>query len=339
MLRFAIPEYRLPREVLDAEIEEIKNVGVEIKVGSPIESLDDLMGQGYQSVFVAVGAHGDVKMGLAGEDTPQVIESISFLQDVNLGKEVSIGNKVAVVGGSNSAVESARTARRLGAAEVSIVFAGAQSEMSAGIDETREAIEEGITIIPQSVPSGLAVSGDNVKLECKSITAGQEGTSTLEVNTVIVAIDQVPEVPEQFGLNSDSGGRLRVDQDNLATDRKGVFAGGDVVTGPSSVIEAIAAGRKAASAIDKYLGGDGEIDETLVTVEEPSQYLGRDEGFADWPRVQMPCLPPEQRIGGFSQVELGYNEEAAIGEAKRCLKCNLRFQLDSMLPMSAVIEN
>lgn len=328
MMRAAIPEYRLPRPVLDGEIEEIRKVGVEIRTNTRIASVADLKKQGYHAVFVAIGAHRDLKMGIPGEDAPQVIESLAFLRQVNLGGQVKVGERVLIVGGSHSAVESARVAKRLGAKKVTIVFEKDRAEMTAAPEEVVSAIEEGAEIKTGLRAIQFTSSGDLVQFSGES----RGGTLAIEADTVIVALGQKPDVPETLGLPLDMEGKVRVHPATLETGQTGVFAGGDAVTGPSSIIEAIAAGRKAASAIDRYLGGDGDIGEKLVTVEEPQPCLGRDEGFASWPRVRMPALPAEQRSAGFALVELGFDEEKAIAEAKRCLQCDLRFWPNALRP-------
>ncbi|GAI22089.1 unnamed protein product, partial [marine sediment metagenome] len=152
---------------------------------------------------------------------------------------------------------------------------------------------------------------------------------TMEFNTIIAAIGQRPDIPPEFGLQTGRANTIEVAPDTLMTSKEGVFAGGDAVTGPSVVVEAIAAGRKAAESIDKYLDGNGIIDEVLVDTEEINPYLGQDDDFAYMRRAQMPSLPVAQRLEGFSEIELGLDKEAAVEEAKRCLKCPLRLQISS----------
>jgi hypothetical protein len=162
---------------------------------------------------------------------------------------------------------------------------------------------------------------------------------SLDFDTVITAIGQRPEIPGGFGLARGPGDTIQVSPETLATDRKSVFAGGDAVSGPASVIEAIAAGRKAAISIDKYLGGEGVIDEALVEADVPEAWLGRDADFAYRGRLAMPCLPRDKRLGDCAEVELGYDEKAALAAAGRCLRCDLRFQLSAvMLPPEEWLE-
>lgn len=345
MMRVGIPECRLPREVLAEEINVIAQLGIEIKTNSPVESLDELFEQGYQAVFVAVGAHQGSKMRIQGEDTPGVLEGVTFLREVSLGKKVEVGNKVAIIGGGNVAIDAARTALRLGADEVSILYRRTRAEMPAWPEEVEGAEEEGIKIEFLTAPQSIAPSPDGqVNLTCIRMKLGEPDSSgrrrpvpisgsefTTSYSAVIAAIGQLSDVPSGFKLSLTRKNTCEVDPENLATSRPGVFAGGDVVRGPSSVIEAIADGRRAASAIDKYLGGKGVIDETLVDTPQPDPYLGREEGFADQPRVSMPCLSAEARKKNFQEVELGLDKNQAQKEAHRCLQCDLRLSISSPL--------
>lgn len=384
MMRFGIPEYRLPREILDAEIEDIKSVGVDIKTNSRANSLDELSKQGYHAIFLAVGAHQGIKIGVEGEDSPGVIDCVSFLRNVSLDEEVRLGERVAVIGGGNAAMDSARTALRLGSKEVTILYRRSRAEMPASSAAIEGAIEEGVKVIFLVAPSRIARQSDGIRLECLRMKLGKPDASgrrrpipikgsefTMDFYTVIAAIGQMPQIPEQFGLATGRGNTLQVNPNTLATTRDGVFAGGDAVRGPASVIQAIADGRQAAISIDRYLGGSGIIDQTLVQIEEPSPWLGRDgdfacrnripvptlptdlrtgkfgcrhaaetgwllaeqrgDTFADWPADQVPWQVPRYGLGDFPEVELGWNEAQAVEEANRCLKCHLRFSISPLI--------
>jgi len=333
MMRAGIPDYRLPKDILRAEIKEIEDIGVEIRTNSKVASIDGLFKDGYDAIFLGLGAHQGIKIGVEGENNSRVIECVEFLREVSLGNKVELGNRVGVIGGGNAAIDSARTALRLGAKEVAIVYRRTQAEMPANLEEVEEALAEGVQICFLAAPSRI-ISGDNrLELECIRMELGAMDASgrrrpepikgsefTMNFDTIIAAIGQQAEVPYQFGLPIGRGNVIEVDPDTLATNREGVFAGGDVVSGPASVIEAIAAGRQGAISIDKCLGGAGVIDEVLVPPEEVVTPLGEAE---EKRRVKMPALPLEERIGGFSQVELGYSDEMAIEEAERCLRCDL----------------
>jgi NADH-quinone oxidoreductase subunit F len=336
MMRVGIPEYRLPREVLDREIEEIVDFGVEIKTNVRIGSAEELFQQGFNAVFLAIGAHRGVKLGIEGEDSPRVMDCISFLKSVNLGNGVEIGGRVAVIGGGNSAIDASRCARRLGAKEVTIVYRRTRAEMPASEEEIEEALHEGVQI--QFLTAPVKIEEDDVlSLECIRMKLGAVDSSgrqrpepiegsefSLDFDTVIAAIGQMPDVPAQMGVGVDRGNVIRVDPDTLATDREGVFAGGDAVSGPASIIEAIAAGRQAAISIDKYLGGNGIIDEVLAPPEGEMGLPGVEEGERH--RIQMPCLSLSERAMSFAEVELGFDKEMAVEEAKRCLRCDLELR-------------
>jgi NADH-quinone oxidoreductase subunit F len=333
MMRFGIPDYRLPKDILRAEIKEIENVGVEIRTNTRVDSADRLFKEGYNAVFLALGAHQGVSIGVEGEDHPRVIEGIDLWRDVSLGKKVELGSRVAVIGGGNAAIDSARTALRLGAKEVVIIYRRTRSEMPASPEEVEEAIAEGIQIQFLAAPSKIIGKDGHLELESIRMELGEMDASgrrrpepikgsefTLGFDTIIAAIGQRPQIPNQLNLAIGRGNVIEVDPDTLATSRQGVFAGGDAVTGPASVIEAIAAGRQAAVSIDKYLGGRGDIEETLAPPEEAATPLEESE---EKRRPQMPTLPVKQRLGGFGQVELGYSDEMAVEEAGRCLRCDL----------------
>ena len=336
MMRVGIPDYRLPKEILRAEIKEIEDIGVEIRTNARVDSIDKLFQEGYNAIFLALGAHQGTKIGVEGEDNPRVIECVDFLRDVSLGRKIEMEDRVAVIGGGNAAIDSARTALRLGAKEVTIVYRRTQAEMPASPDEIDEALTEGVQIDFLAAPSRIISHDSKVQLECIRMELGAMDASgrrrpepvkgsefTMGFDTIIAAIGQRPEIPAQFDLATGRGNIIEVDSDTLATSREGVFAGGDVVSGPASVIEAIAAGRQAAVSIDKYLDGSGNIDETLAPPEGEVTSL---EEAEEKRRPEMPTLPVEQRLGGFSQVELGYSDEMAIEEAMRCLRCDLEEQ-------------
>ena len=339
MMRFGIPEYRLPREILDKEIGAVKALGVEIKLNSKQESLDELFQQGYDAVFVSVGAHHDTPLDATGQDLPGVMECLSFLRHVNLGKKSDVGTKVAVIGGGNAALDAARTALRLGAKEVTILYRRSRADMPAYSDNVEQALREGVKIEFQTAVSTIKSENHGLHMECvrtKPGPADVDGLSLPEpvegsefamtVETVIVATGQSPDVPTEFGLPLGKEGKIRVDPDTLATEKEGVFAGGDAVTGPASVIEAIAAGRKAASCIDQYLGGLGIIDEVLAPPEQVPQLSPAQEALeqaaGDPDRPQIKCLPVEEALAGFDKVDHGLSEHEALLETTRCLKCD-----------------
>jgi NADPH-dependent glutamate synthase beta subunit-like oxidoreductase len=351
MMQVGIPRYRLPREVLQKDIDETLKLGVEIRTNTPVGNgltIRDLKGQGYQAIFVAVGAKSSRKLKLEGADLSGVLWGMDFLRDVNTDREVKVKERVVVIGGGNVAIDVALTALRLGAKEVKLACLECSEEIPAHEWEVQEALDEGIEINPSWGPQRIISDNGKITgmefLRCTSVfdSDGKFNpsfdacvTTTIPTDMVIMAIGQAPDLSflkQGSDVDVTPGGTIKVD-DNMETTEKGVFAGGEAVINPGSVVEAMAAGRKAAIAIDKYLGGKGVIDEDLITVERPNPWLGHEEGFADRSRVKMPCLPLAERDNDFSQIELGLGEELALAEAKRCLQCDLRFQISPvMLP-------
>jgi NADH-quinone oxidoreductase subunit F len=334
MMRYGIPEFRLAREVLAEEIETIRSIGVDIRVNTRISSVDELFENGYHAIFLAIGAHQGAKLGVEGEDSPGVMEGVSFLREISIGNKVRVGGKVAVIGGGNVAIDAARTALRLGAKEATIIYRRTRDEMPASKEEIEEALLEGVKIEFLVAPNRIERKNGAVELTCIRMELGAVDSSgrrrpvpvegsefSLTFDALIAAIGQMPEAPEKFGLPLARGNTIQVNPDTLATAREGVFAGGDAVTGPAIVIEAIAAGRQAAVSIDKHLGSSGIIDEVLATPEEIEALPELEEG--EKYRISIPTLALSERLGSFAEVELGLGEEMAIEEAKRCLRCDL----------------
>jgi len=351
MMRVGIPDYRLPPSVLDAEIDEILRVGVKIELNTRIESINTLFEQGYDAVFLAVGAHLGMKLGIDGEDSPGVIDGATFLREVSLGKKVAVGDRVAVVGGGNVAIDSARTALRLGASRVSILYRRTRAEMPASPEEVEAAMEEGIEINFLVAPLKINRQNGRLIFTCNRMELGEPDASgrrrpvpikdsefDTDYSTIIGAIGQRTELPGEFNLKTGRGNTIQANPDTLAASRKGVWAGGDAVTGPDSVIRAIAAGRKAASSIDKYLGGSGDIDEELTSERRFNLCAGMVEDFLEKPRVRMPEITVAERHGNFTEVERGLVEAEAVAEAKRCCQCGVRQQL-SPAPLPPVTSN
>lgn len=335
MMRVAIPDYRLPRELLEQEIDEIKRVGVEIRTNTKIDSLDAISGQGYEAIFLATGAGDSLQPGIEAENSPRVIQCLLFLKEVKLGKEISLGDRVAVIGGGNAAIDASRTALRLGAKEVTIVYRRSRAEMPASEEEVEGALAEGVNLQFLATPTRVVRNNGRLKLECLRMKLGQvdasgrrkpeplKGTEfNIDVDSIIMAIGERPDIPSQFSLKQADGNKILVHPETLATSREGVFAGGDAVSGPASIIEAIAAGRKAASSIDRYLGGKGDIEESLAPPEGAVLPLDPAQLVAGGRVPPMPHLPLHKRLTSFEEIETGYTEETVIREAKRCLKCD-----------------
>ncbi len=345
MMRVGIPDYRLPPDVLEKEIDVIREAGVEIQLNTKIESIDDLFKEGYQAIFLAPGAHRGQTLGVEGEDLPGVYDGASFLREVNLGNKVEMGKRVAVIGAGNVAIDSARVALRVGAQEVTIVYRRTRAEMPAAPEEVEAAIEEGIKIEFLTSHLKVAQKGDKLVLTCNRNSLGEPDASgrrrpvpikgsefDVEYDTIIAAIGQVPDIPAGFKVKTGRNS-IQARPGTMETNIQGVWAGGDAVTGIDnvalSVIRAIAHGRGAASSIDKYLGGSGDIEEELT----PERTIGLCAGltptdFIPQKRVKMPCLPPEQVKDNFTEVETGLHHDEAVAEGRRCFQCGVRNQIN-----------
>ena len=338
-LRTAIPAYRLPKEVVDGEIQIIKDAGVGIETDSTIDSLDELFEKGYEAIFIAIGAHKPLTLGIEGEDDSRVIECIDLLQNINLGKRIQLGNKVAVIGGGNAAIDAARSAIRLGAKEATILYRRTRDEMPASPEEVGQAIQEGVQIEFLTTPKKI-ISDEVLKLECIRMKLGSPDATgrsrpmpvpgsefVRDFYSVITAIGQEVEAPAMFNVPYEPNRGFQIDPDTLETARNGVFAGGDAIRGPALVIEAIADGRKAAHSIDKYLGGRGLMEEKSNRQQE---MMLSPQRFCVGERNEGGLLPAEERLKGFATVELGFAaEEDAINEAGRCLRCDLPITVDA----------
>ncbi len=336
MMRYGIPEYRLPRNVLNREIEAIDKAGVEIRLNSRVDSLESLFAAGYDAIFLALGAHKAISMGLNASGS---IDCLAFLRDINSGKKVQVGERVGVIGGGNAAIDCARTALRLGARKATIVYRRTRDDMPASREEIEAALEEGVDIVFLAAPKKAVNQNGGVKLEFQRMKAGRVDASgrakpepiegrdfEMEFDTLIAATGQQPDISANLGLNLSDANTIVIDND-MMTSRKGVFAGGDVVTGPAYVIDAIAAGRKAAVSIDKYLGGKGIIPESSVSTEVdivPQIPLSLSNE-----RVVPESLPVTERIHSFAAIESELGDKAAVEEAKRCLWCDLERVADA----------
>jgi formate dehydrogenase beta subunit len=337
MLRVGIPRYRLPREVLDVEIQRLTKMGVEIRTNTRVVSLDLLFDMGYKAVFVTIGAHQSLRMGIEGEDSPGVLDGATFLREVNLGLKPSLGDNIAVVGGGNVAIDAARTVLRLGARKVTVLYRRSRAEMPADPVEVEQALEEGVLIEFLISPTKIKRQDGQLNTTCIRIELGEPDASgrrrpvpvegsefNEEFDTLVSAIGQAPQTPGDFRVHIGRGSTIQVDPTTLSTNRRGVFAGGDAVTGPATVTEALAAGRLAASRIDDYLqhrypsvdkGGRKTLaGDLLPKTVEMIRKIGR---------IEAPLLPAEARIKEFEPIELVYDWEAAVNEARRCLRCGM----------------
>lgn len=338
MMRYGIPEYRVPEERLDKDISDILDWGVKFK-GRTVIGKDVTMSQlkkKFDAVFIASGANGSIKIPLEGAEKKGVLWGWDFLRDVSLSKKFQFKGDVIVVGGGNVAMDVALTSRRLGSENVHLYCLEKREEMPAHEWEISRAEEEGILIHnswgPKKVLGERRVEGLRL-IRCTSVfddkgifnpTYDEEITDKIDGDTIILAVGQKADlgfVKRQKNIETDDD-RIHVQDTTFSTGEKDIFAGGDVVSGPDSIITAIAHGRKAASSIDQYLGGNGDIEEELASHEE-GVWISEFDRVVE-PRYQMPLLGLKERSTSFEQVERGLSEEHAVAEAKRCLDCDAR---------------
>ena len=345
MLAVGIPDYRLPRDILDREVKGITDLGVElrtnVKVGTDI-TFEQLSQQGYEAVFVATGAHDDIPMGIEGEDLANVVGAADFLRKVNLNLVENIADRVVVVGGGNAAIDAARSALRLGAGHVDLVYRRRREDMPAYEEEISQAIEEGVRMHFLANPTRLSGNGKVDTMHCVRMGLGDFDKSgrrspvpstgsefEIETDLVITAIGQRPDLSfrdEKDGMKLGPRGTLAVNKETLRVNDDGLFGGGDAVTGPLTVIDAINHGIKAACTIDRYLGGDGMIEESIRAELKIDDTKPAEENPQVQPRVNKVDNQGSVGVADFQEVEPTYSEEEARCEACRCLRCDLEVE-------------
>ncbi len=358
MLRYGIPEYRLPRDLIDRELQIIKELGIECRLNTPLGkelTLEHLFTQGFQAVFLGLGAQRGVPLGIQGEDAEGVLQGVDFLRQINIKELPQVGRKLAVIGGGHVAMDVARSARRLGV-QVILIYRRTDAEMPAR-EEVPQALVEGVQIEYLASPKEVLVdSGRVVGLRCARMALAEPDESgrrkpeplvgsdfTIDCDTLVLAIGQrldLPLLKEKTKIKLTEWGTLEADPLSLATVQRGVFAGGDAHTGPRTVVAALAEGRRAAMAIDRFIRGEEPLQEVdgeevysrPLEVEIPS-------GLQKQERTLLPVLTANARNGNFKEVVLGYSEEQALQEAQRCLSCeclacqkNCEFLRSSMPP-------
>ncbi|MGI6537024.1 MAG: NADH-quinone oxidoreductase subunit NuoF [Caldicoprobacterales bacterium] len=337
MLNYAVPPYRLPNDVLQKEIDIILNSGVNVitgmKAGQDL-SLDEIR-KNFDAVFLGIGAQQPVKLGIKGEDAGGVMTALEFLRRINEGERPQIGEKVIVVGGGSTAFDSARSAMRLGAKEVTILYRRSKWDMPALPEEKIHAAEEGVRLYEYIAPLEIMVDecGNMKGVWCIRMAKGEFDDSArrkpvpirgsefqMDADTLLIAIGAQGEAEGFEGIEFTRWKTFKINPDTLETSLKGVFAGGDCIRGPDTVIQSIADGRKAALSIDKYLGGNQEEI-------EKGQQAGKRQIYAsiiehEQERLKVPVLNPEVRKTNFDEIELPFDEEACRREALRCLRCD-----------------
>lgn len=360
MMAVGIPSYRLPREVIQREIQRIERLGVEIRLNTPIgptgtHTIDGLFDQGYEAVFIGVGAHKSHGLQIPGENLRGVVSGVELLQAINLSHQTDdpqwemkvqsylvggAATRVAIIGGGNTAMDVARSLKRLGVETVQVLYRRTRAEMPALPEEIEEAQHEGVPL--DFLVSPVRILGDDqgrvVALECVRMKLGEPDHSgrrrpvpiadsefTLEVDMVVPAIGQAPDLSflgEKHPFAITREGTFNVDRVSYITSRPGVFAAGDAITQPVSVIDAIGSAKQAAAGIDAYLRGVMAQEISVSAREVP--IARRDllaEELIPVPRHPSPTIPMTRRMDSYAEVELGYDLETAIAEAQRCLMC------------------
>jgi NADH-quinone oxidoreductase subunit F len=338
MLVQAIPAYRLPRETLAREIRMVENMGVRIETDKELGrdfTVEGLKKEGYDAIFVGIGAPEGIHVDLPGCDADGVADAMAFLREYNIRGSVPVGKKVVVIGGGNAAVDAARTAIRLGAKTVTILYRRTREEMPAYAEEIEEALQEGIAIEPLAAPEEIIVKrGKVIGIRCLHMhlgefdrsgrrrpEAGEDESFIIDADQVIMAVGQTID-GSVFGgaFELEEHGWIKVDPVTGKTSMEGVFAGGDSVTGPISVVHAIADGERGAVGIDQFLTGKKHafwrIEQENTTDYDP------DADPVPYPREKMRMMPVEKRRSNFDEVEQAWNETEAIRQARRCLRCD-----------------
>jgi len=342
MMAIGIPEYRLPREVLQAELKRITDAGVELRLDTAMGrdfTLPDLEREGFKAIFLATGASKSRRLGVPGDDLRGIIPATRFLKEVNLGENPRLAGDVVVVGGGSTALDAARSARRSGATSVSIVYRRGRADMPAQEEEIEAAEREGIAILEGLSPAEVVGrDGSIVALRCDVTVRAAAPDATgrvswnpsgetreLPASAVLVAIGEAPDpsiLPEGAGIEVSGWAGIKADPATLATGRAGIFAGGDVVSGPKTIIEAVAAGRRAAGSIHEYLAGvrDGEAEIMAVVRYRTTPERSLRLDIAERARTH-PALPIVD-TGTFRATQPGFEEAAARSEASRCFRCD-----------------
>ncbi len=343
MMRYAIPEYRMPRNIIDIEVADIEALGVEIrtncKIGKDI-SFDKLK-KDYDIVLLAIGAQKSWTLDIEGEDSKGVYGAVEFLREVNLGKKIKVGTKVAVIGGGNSAIDAARTALRLGAKDVTILYRRERKDMPAWENEIVAAEHEGVRIEYLVAPTKvISKAGKVTGIECERMKlaefdkSGRRRPKAIEGSRYVISVDTIiPAISQALDadwINADSGvtvtrgGTVAVaGRTKTATTADGIFVAGDAAKGPATVVEAIAMGHQSAAEIDSYIRKlNGEPEYKIPESEKIDIPFEVDEEVVETPKAEMPEITLKARAGNFNEVETGYNKKLAYKEACRCLRCD-----------------
>lgn len=342
-LQYGIPAYRLPRDVVDRETSYAAEIGVDIRCGERIDNPVDML-KDYDAVLMATGTHNGTRLPVEGSSLPGVLVCTDFLRNSSMGKETGMGKRVIVLGAGNVAFDCARSAVRLGAEKVYLACRKALKDIKADLEEIEQAKEEGVefldartfdAVVGTERAEGFKLSriarsytDDKGKTVVETVPDSQE---TVDVDTVIFAVGQRSGLKPECGLELGKANCVAVKDNSCASSVEGIFACGDAVTGTKSVVEAIASARRAASEMDRFLGGNGDISEVLVERDPHDPAIGHIEGFAKIARNEPAIVSPDDRKTNFSQISAGLCDKACQ-EAGRCLQCDLRFDIAPARP-------
>ena len=336
MLAVGLPEYKVPRDLLDDEIARVCATRVEVRTGVRVESIDELAAE-FDAVLLAVGQTKPRPLDADGAALSDHVEyAAAFLRDVNLGRRTSAPSSVVVIGGDNVAMDTARSALRIGAERVTVLMPSERATAEAHDHEIADAEAEGVVALPLMRVAALrhTAAGVEVDAEALEVVATDElGRETLGVvegsrrtisaSAVLVSLGLEAEAPAAWGLDLGPRGRILTDLDSCMTNREGVFAAGDAVTGPGSIVDAMDQGKRAAVAIDRFLGGDGDISEVFAPAPGSEMVMRADIAAQGKPVTPMPTAEGAERRTTFELVERGYANDEAVAEARRCIRCDL----------------
>ncbi|MCP4745226.1 MAG: FAD-dependent oxidoreductase [Desulfobacteraceae bacterium] len=341
MLTLGIPEYRLPRNIIEAEIKTIRDLGVKFKTGVEIGkdiTIGQLRDQDFKAFFIGIGSQECKSLGIEGEDYQGVMPGVEFLRCINLGEKICLGDRVAVIGGGNVAMDSVRTALRTGSKKPFIIYRRSMEEMPASEEEIKECQQEGIEIMTLTNPIRIiAENGRVTAVECIKMALGEpdeggrrrplpvkDSEFIIEIDAVVPAIGQESDwacLTDECACTLSDWGTMKVDATTLQTSDADIFAGGDAVTGPATVVEAIEAGKQAAESIHRYIQNKDLRQGRDITLESVMDVDV--EGQIEMQRQKMPLRPSDQRIADFEEVQRGFDGKQAKLETDRCLACGL----------------
>jgi 2-oxoacid:acceptor oxidoreductase delta subunit (pyruvate/2-ketoisovalerate family) len=347
MMRFGIPQYRLPRDVLDAEMQRVVAMGVRVELGRKVERIDEAM-EGFDAAFLAVGAHIAKRAFIPAKDSSRILDAVSVLRSMEGADRPMLGRRVVVYGGGNTAIDVARTAKRLGATEAVIVYRRTRERMPAHDFEVEEALEEGVMVKWLSTIKQAALDGSGGELTIEKMVLDGKGNpqptgefETLAADSLVLALGQDVDLSLLHGVPGleVKDGVVQVDPATMMTGRAGLFAGGDMVPAERNVTVAVGHGKKAARHIDAWLRGTTLAPapkHALATFERLNTWY-----YSDAPKVVRPQLDLARRTSSFDEVQGGLTEDNALFEARRCLSCGNCFECDNcygVCPDNAVVK-